>query len=122
MQHFKFSNDFMKQLFSKISLENKRSSIVGNFNLNLIKYRQITGVNQFLESMLTNNFIPQITLQTRIDQKSATFIHNIFLNYHEHQCISGNFLTEMMTKLKIGIITTLTKILLKETLMKKTGL
>ena len=91
MQHFKFSNDFMKQLFSKISLENKRSSIVGNFNLNLIKYRQITGVNQFLESMLTNNFIPQITLQTRIDQKSATFIHNIFLNYHEHQCISGHF-------------------------------
>ena len=93
MQHFKFSNDFMKQLFSKISLENKRSSIVGNFNLNLIKYRQITGVNQFLESMLTNNFILQITLQTQIDQKSATFIHNIFLNYHEHQCISGNLTT-----------------------------
>ena len=45
MQHFKFSNNFMKKLLNKISLENKRSLIVGDFNLNLIKYRQITGVN-----------------------------------------------------------------------------
>ena len=49
MKHFKFNNNFMKKLLHKISLENKRSLIVGDFNLNLIKYRQITGVNQFLE-------------------------------------------------------------------------
>ena len=38
MQHFKFSNNFLKKLLNKISLENKRSLIVGDFNLNLIKY------------------------------------------------------------------------------------
>ena len=62
----------MKILLNKVSLENKRSLIVREFNLNLIKYRQITGVNQFLEVTLTNNFTPQITLPTRINQKPAT--------------------------------------------------
>ena len=43
--------------------------------------------------MLTNNFTPQITLPTRINKQSATLTDNIFLNYHEHQCISGNLTT-----------------------------
>ena len=93
IQHFKFNKTFMKKLLNKIGLENKRSLIVGDFNLNLIKYRQITGVNQFLEVILTNNFTPQITLPTRINQKSATLIDDIFFNHHEHQCISVNLTT-----------------------------
>ena len=60
MQHFKINNNFIKKPSNKISLEKKRSLIVGDVNLNLINYRQITGVNQLLEVMLTNNFIPQI--------------------------------------------------------------
>ena len=83
----------MKKLHNKISLEKKRRLIVGDFNLNLIKYRQITGVNQFLEVMLTNSFIMQTTLPTQINQNSATLNDNIFLNYCEHQCISGNLTT-----------------------------
>ena len=58
MQHFRFNNNFMKKVLNKISLENKRSLIVGDFNLNMIKYRHITIVNQFLEVKLTNNFLP----------------------------------------------------------------
>ena len=37
MQHFKFNKDFMKKLLHKISLEKKRSLILGDFNLNMIK-------------------------------------------------------------------------------------
>ena len=95
MQHFKFNNNFMKRLISlKISLEKKGSLRVGDVSLNLIKYRQTTGVNQFLEVMSTNNFILQVTLPTWINKKPATVIDNIFLNYHEHhQCIAGNLTT-----------------------------
>ena len=65
MQYFKFNNNFMKRLISlKISLEKKGSLRVGDVNLNLIKYRKTTGVNQFLEVMSTNNFILQVTLPT----------------------------------------------------------
>ena len=45
MQLFKFSNDLMKKLHNKISLENKRSLIEGDFNAYLIKYREMAGVN-----------------------------------------------------------------------------
>ena len=51
------------------------------------------GVNQFLENILSNNFIPHITLPTRITEKSATLIDNIFTNNYEHNCVSGNVTT-----------------------------
>ena len=60
MKH-KFNNDFMNTLLEKFKIENKPSIITGDFNLNLIKYMQNTGVNQFLENILSNNFLPQIT-------------------------------------------------------------
>ena len=104
MEHFKFNHNLMKKLLNKISLENNRCLIVGDFNLNLIKYRQIAGVNQLLEVLLTNNVIPQITLPTPINQKSATRINNLFPNYHEHQRISGNLKTYIFDHLPQFII------------------
>ena len=34
--------------------------------------------------------MPQITLPTRVAQKSATLMDNILINRHEYKCISGN--------------------------------
>ena len=34
--------------------------------------------------------MPQITLPTRVAQKSATLMDNILINHHEYKCISGN--------------------------------
>ena len=45
----------------------KPSVISGDFNLNLIKYTQNRGVNQFLENILSNNFIPHVTLPNHFD-------------------------------------------------------
>ena len=85
----------MTTLLEKLTLENKPSIITGDFNLNLIKYMQNTGVNQFLEKILSNNFIPQITLPTRITEKTATLTDNIFTNSYNHNsnCVSGNITT-----------------------------
>ena len=84
MKHYKFTNDFMNTLLEKLILENKPSIVTGNFNLNLIKYIQNIGVNQFLENILSNNLISQITLPTRITEKAATLIDNIFTNSYKH--------------------------------------
>ena len=94
MKH-KFNNDFMNTLPEKLTSENKLSIITGDFNLNLIKCMQNTGVNQLLENILSNNFIPQITLPTRITEKTATLIDNIFTNSYKHNSIylSGNITT-----------------------------
>ena len=94
MKHYKFNNNFMNTLLEKLRLENKPSTITGDFNLNT-KYMQNTGVNQFLENVLSNNFIPQITLPVRITEKIATLIDNIFTNSYTHNsnCLSGNITT-----------------------------
>ena len=93
MNHNMFNNGFMNILFDKLTKENKPSVISGDFNLNLIKYTQNRGVNQFLENILSNSFIPHITLPTRVTGKSATLIDNIFTNNYEHNCVSGNITT-----------------------------
>ena len=79
----------MEHLLYKIK-QSKRTTLADNFNLNLIRYAQKTGVNQFFEIVLSNNFMPQITLLTRVAQKSATLIDNILINHHEYKCIYGN--------------------------------
>ena len=90
MQNYKFNIDLMENLLNKMKQESKRTILAGNFNLNLIKHVHKTGVNQFLEIVLSNNFMPQITLPTRVAQKSATIIDNILINHYEYKCISGD--------------------------------
>ena len=98
----------MKNLLNKIKKESKRTILAGNFNLNLIKYAQKTGVNQFLEIVLSNNFMPQITLLTRVAQKSTTLIDNIPINHFEYKCISDNitsFISDHLPQFKENNIT-----------------
>ena len=91
MKDYKFNNDLMNTLLKELILENKPSIITGDFNLNLIKYMQNTGVNQFLENILSKNLISQITLPAKITEKTATLIDNIFTNSYKHNtnCLSG---------------------------------
>ena len=84
----------MNTLLEKLTSENK-PIITGDFNLNLIKHMQNKGVNQFLENILSNNFILQITLTTRITEKTATLTDNIIRNSYKRNsnCQSGNITT-----------------------------
>ena len=88
----------MNTLLEKLTSENKLI-ITGDFNLNLIKHMQNTGVNQFLENILSNSLIPQITLPTRNTEKTATLIDNIIRNSYKRNsnCQSGNTLLTFLT-------------------------
>ena len=48
-----------------------------------------------MKFILSNSFIPQITHPTRITEKTATLIENIFTNSYKHNfnCLSGNITT-----------------------------
>ena len=52
---------------------------MGDFNVNLINYYKNRGTYE-LEQLFNHNFTPQITLPTRITEKTATLIDNIFVN------------------------------------------
>ena len=65
-----FTNDHLKNMLNTIHYENKSAQIAGNFNVNLINYNKKEA----------HNFTPQVTLPTRVNEKSAILIDNIFVN------------------------------------------
>ena len=88
MQHYKFKNDFLENVLNKIQTEKKFGVLAGDFNLNLTKYLKTTGrptgVNQFLEIILSHNFTPQITLPTRVTGRTVTLIDNILIDSYKN--------------------------------------
>ena len=104
MQHYKFSNDFLENLLSKIQTE-KKFGVLGCDNLNLIKYSKTTGINQFLEIILSHNFMPQITRPTRLTGRTATLTGNILINSYENKCTSYNITTSVSGHLPQFLVT-----------------
>ena len=78
LKPYSFNTSF-SQLLQKIKRENKKTIITGNFNLNLLNYAKNIGTFEFLESVFSNNFTPQINLPTRITGTSSTLIDNTWL-------------------------------------------
>ena len=63
---------------------------MGDFNVNLINYYKNRGTYEFLEQLFNHNFTPQIMLPTRITEKTATLIDNIFVNGQAQKYNSRN--------------------------------
>ena len=68
------------KLLGKITKENKICYIMGDFNLNLLRFQQHSLTGEFLEQMYSNAFFPLILRPSRITSHSATLIDNIFTN------------------------------------------
>ena len=90
MKPYSFNTSF-SQLLQKIKKENKKKTIqTGDFKLNLLNYAKNIGTYEFLESVFSNNFTPQINLPTRITGTSSTLIDNILINSQESVYTPGN--------------------------------
>lgn len=60
---------------------------MGDFNINLLNYESHTQTEDFINSMSSFFFCPQILQPSRITDHSATLIDNIFLNSINHSTI-----------------------------------
>ena len=67
-------------LLEKISKEQKSVFLLGGFNINLMNYNVHYPTNEFLDSLLSNSFLPCILQPTRITSHSKTLIDNLFTN------------------------------------------
>ena len=86
-------NDFNKNLnplLDKLSRESKQVFLIGDFNINLLKYNEHQPTNEFLVSLVSNSFLPYIIQPTRLTSDSKILIDNIFPNVISHEVISGN--------------------------------
>ena len=88
----KISEQFRKDLFSKISKNLKNMILAGYFNINALDYDQNKKAQSFFNLMYRYNMIPTINKPTRAGKKSATAIDHIIAN-----CIvDGQFKTAIL--------------------------
>ena len=85
-----FNECYLNILLEKLSKENKTAFLLGDFNIDLLKYDKHNSTNEFLDTLSSNYFLPLILLPTRITVSSKTLIDNIFTNKISQDVISGN--------------------------------
>ena len=81
-----FNND-LKNLLNKIKIENTKIIITGDFNINLLNINSHQQTADYLDLWISEGFIPQLTLPTRVTLKSATLIDNIFSKSNNNDLI-----------------------------------
>ena len=61
-----FNNNYLNKLLENISKDQKSIFLLGDFNVNLLNYNEHNPTNKFLDSLVSNSFIPLILQPTRI--------------------------------------------------------
>ena len=88
-----FNKNYIEPLLDKISFENKICSIMGDFNIDLLKIDSNEDANSFYINMTSHFFAPFILQPTR--PISKTLIDNIFINSIEYPSYSGNLTIQL---------------------------
>ena len=88
-----FTNDHLEPILEKISREKKDCSLMGDFNVDLLKTTGNNAAGDFYNMLSSHFFTPFVLQPTRL--RSKTLIDNIFLNSLEYSSYSGNLLFEL---------------------------
>ena len=78
-----------------INNENKHAILMGDFNIDLLKYRENTRTHDFLNNVIAEGFLPYVTKPTRVTTKSATLIDHIYSNIISPSSESGIIITDV---------------------------
>ena len=93
IEHF---NNALNNVTSKIN-DNTLAIVLGDININLISENE--KVQTYINNFLAKNFIPCITLPTRIRNYSTTLIDHIFIKNPrkliQNKCSSGNLIFDI---------------------------
>ena len=84
---------YLSELLQKLSKGDKTIMLMGDFNIDLLKYDHNTDSDLFLDSWYTNVLLPYISAPSRVTTHSRTLIDNIFSNNIEDGLISGNIIS-----------------------------
>ena len=86
--------DHLQETLSSLAKENKLIAIMGDTNIDLLKYDDHIPTNEFVNMLFSYHFQPTILHPTRITDTSSTVIDNIYLNNTIDTNInSGNILS-----------------------------
>ena len=96
-------NELLSVTLSKIKSEKKDSYLLGDYNVNLLSSDKHGPTQDFADLMYSHSLFPSITKPTRVTNKSATLIDNIFCNklIDNHIVLSGILYTDISDHLPI---------------------
>lgn len=79
--------------------------ITGDFNLDLLKYKDNVHISQYLDNFIANNYIPKITFPTRLTHQHGTLIDNCFMKINNmlHEVKAGILVKNISDHLPIFI-------------------
>ena len=78
-----------------INQENKEIILLGDFNIDLLKFEKHEKTNCFLNDIISQGLFPIITKPTRITEHSATLIDHIHTNITSKEVTSGIVITDL---------------------------
>ena len=90
MSESDFIDNELKSITEKLSNDNKKVFIAGDFNFDLLNTANHDETYEFFDTMMSNFLLPVITLPTKINRGKNTLIDNIFTNQLNPETISGN--------------------------------
>ena len=70
----------MEHIMDTIQRENKQCMIMGDMNIDLLKFETHLRTNEYLDSIFANGFLPLISKPTRVTTSSATLIDHMYTN------------------------------------------
>ena len=73
-------NDYILQCLTQIKAEKKIAYLLRDYNINLLNIDKHAASKDFADAMFSHFFFPVITKPTRVTDKSATLLNNIFYN------------------------------------------
>ena len=91
-----FLNTLSENLFSE---KNKKIVLLGDFNIDRLKYEKDHNATYFLDQMYSTSLVPHITSPTQINSRSRTQIDNIFSTDISENVISENIVTSISNDL-----------------------
>jgi endonuclease/exonuclease/phosphatase family metal-dependent hydrolase len=71
----------LKSIIKQLKNNKHEVFILGDMNVDFLKYSMHADTEEYLDMLYLNNFIPIITKPTRITEHSSTLIDHIYTNH-----------------------------------------
>ena len=85
-----FNDNYLNISLQKVLKENKNVFLLGDFNVDFLKYDNHAGTNEFIDSLSSYMYLPYILHPSRVTGLLQTIIDNIFSNYVSKEAVCGN--------------------------------
>ena len=86
----KFMEDYLVLLLEKLAKEKKETSLMGDFNINILNCNSDRDKSSFIDTVCSNSFYPTMNIPTQITSTSKTLIDNILYNTITKSISAGN--------------------------------